>query len=92
MPDQTGRLSAEDRKLILNWLQSKGKNHDCPVCSSNKWMIGDHLIAGRIHALDPHAIARENYPQVVLVCTNCAHTRYFMAVPMGLVLANDLGP
>ncbi|MFW5679095.1 MAG: hypothetical protein ACOC3D_02425 [Pseudomonadota bacterium] len=91
MPDTTGRLTAEDRQLILNWLKTKGRHHDCPVCGTNKWMIGDHLIAGRVHGLDPKTVAREQYPQVVLVCNNCAHTRYFMAVPLGLVLPIDLG-
>ena len=90
MPDEGGRLTAEDRQAILKWLQAKGRNHDCPVCTSNKWMIGDHVIAGHVHASDPRAVGREAYPQVMLVCTNCAHVRYFMAVPMGVATSIDI--
>ena len=92
MPDASGRLTPEDRNLVMHWLQSKGRNHDCPVCKTNRWMIGDHLVNGLVHAPDSRLPPRENYPQVVLVCSHCAYTRYFMAVPMGLARAIDLGP
>lgn len=88
MPDATGRLSAEEKSHVIKWLQQRGKHHECPVCTNNKWTVADHMIAGRIHAEDPRTIVRESYPQVALVCNNCAHVRYFMALPLGLGLGS----
>ncbi len=91
MPDANGRLTPDDRNQVVQWLQAKGRNHECPVCASNKWMIGDHLVNGQVHVVDGQLPPRESYPQVILVCNNCAYTRYFMAVPMGLVRPFDVG-
>lgn len=87
MPDQNGQLNKEEKQKITAWLDEKGVNHSCPVCTKNKWTLGDHLISGMVHTGSGVSIGGAAYPTAFLVCTNCAYTRHFMAVPMGLLEA-----
>lgn len=86
MDKNTGTLTAEDKKKFLDWLNSKTKNNPtCPVCSENDWSVADHLINAMAFTPNAMIIGGPTYPMAVLACNNCAFTRTFMAVPVGLV-------
>ncbi len=82
MPDKDGKLTAAEKATVSAWLNTKGKNHNCPVCATNVWSIGDHLLFGMPFYGGGLRVGGAAYPQVFLVCTNCAYTRHFMAVPV----------
>jgi hypothetical protein len=45
MTDDSGKLTEEEKKLIVDWLKSHGQNNIvCPVCGDNNWFIGDHVV------------------------------------------------
>ena len=82
MPDKSKKLTSEQREVFVNWINSKAKNHQCPVCGENDWRLGDHVI----HALAQEPLVEGRvYPQVFLSCNNCLFVRHFLAIPMGVV-------
>lgn len=86
MPGDDGVLTPAEKQTISKWLNEKSRNYFCPVCNSNNWAIGDHLLSGMVYHGGGLIIGGASYPQFFLVCQNCAYTRNFMAVPvLGLV-------
>lgn len=82
MPGSDGRLTKQEKDRIIGWLNEKGKNHACPVCLSNNWTVGDHLLSGMVSHGANLVLGGPQYPQFFLVCGNCFYTRHFMAVPV----------
>lgn len=81
MSDDSKQLTSKQQELFVDWVNSKAKNHQCPVCGENNWRVGEHII----HALAQEPLqAGKVYPQVFLSCNNCAFIRYFMAKTIGL--------
>lgn len=78
------RLTAEDKQVIGDWVASKCTSHDCPVCGQNSWAIGDYLIQNGSYVAGSSKPGRASYPAAMLMCSNCAYVRSFMAAPMGL--------
>ena len=85
MPNEDVKLSEGQKAKFKKWLNDKGKNFPCPFCQENSWTIPDHLIEGLRFSGKGLQIGGSSYPQVVLVCNNCAYVRYFMAVRIGLL-------
>lgn len=78
-------LTKDDRNRIVAWLTERQKNGHCPVCNTNKWTVGAHLLHGQV--VSPNGgimIGGATYPQAFVVCDHCAYVRTFMAVPIGL--------
>lgn len=84
MPDKNGALSPEDREKILSWLDERGGKTACPVCHHENWFLAEHILEGRIYSGGGLVVGGPNYPQFVIVCTNCYYARHFMAMPLGL--------
>ena len=83
MPDKVGKLSQKEIAKIANWLNEKGKNHLCPVCHTNQWHVGEHLLNALVYHPGGALVLRgPTYPSVFIVCQNCYYTRQFMAVPI----------
>ena len=89
MPDSNGALTNEERKKIENWMNEKGKTHKCPVCDKNEWAVGAHLLQASIYTPETTILGGPSYPLAFIVCINCAYTRKFMAVEIGLVKKNS---
>lgn len=86
MADKDKRLTKEQRDTFINWINSKAKNHDCPVCGENDWRVGSQVI----HSMTENYFSTGTvYPQVFLSCNNCAFVRYFMAIQAGVVEKED---
>ena len=89
MSNNDGKLTTEERKKFATWLNERGKSHKCPVCERSDWGIGEHLLQGLIYLPNGNvSIGGPNYPQAFIVCNNCAYTRTFMAVQIGLIKNN----
>ncbi|WP_269581217.1 hypothetical protein [Roseibium sp. Sym1] len=85
MNGKTKKLSSQDKERVITWLNQKGKNHICPVCGENNWVVGDHLLNGMAFSGGKMILGGPSYPMVFILCSNCAYTRQFMAKPIGLV-------
>lgn len=92
MQDSSGKLSQADKDKIVTWLKEKGKNHHCPVCSVNDWTVADNLLNGMVFSGGNFIVGGPSYPMAFIVCNNCAYTRHFMAVPMGIIPGEDKEP
>lgn len=65
----------------IDWIRKNWTNPtECPICGSDDWGIGDHLVEMR--PLSPDGPV---YPQFFVYCKKCAYTIFFNAVIAGLV-------
>ena len=78
-------LTPEQIQKISEWLATKSRNPTCPVCMTNQWTIGPHLLSGMIFSGGGLVIGGPSYPMVFMICNNCAYVRHFMAIPMGVI-------
>jgi len=85
MPGSDGLMTAEENARALAWLNEKTTNFQCPVCNTNQWSIGTHIIAEQIHRGGNVLIGGAIYPMVFVTCSNCAYTRHFNAIQMGVI-------
>jgi hypothetical protein len=85
MPDQNGKLTAEDKMKAIEWLNSKAKFHNCPSCGANNWTVGDDLLNLLPYTGGSMLIGGPTYPVAFLVCNTCAYVRQYMAIPMGIL-------
>lgn len=70
------RITDEQRAVLQDWLRQKVEHHSCPLCQSNRWVIGDELIMNRgDDPLDEAAALTPALAQVI--CENCGHVHLF---------------
>ena len=86
MPDDAGKLTAEEKQLVIDWF---GKNAcpdlKCSVCGERDWFIGDHLVQPVTVGDQMNLVlGGVGYPQVMLISQKCGHTLFFNAVMIGL--------
>jgi hypothetical protein len=87
MPDATGMLTKEDYDKLAAWFAKFNRPFpNCPVCGSDKWTYGAHLLqpltlggGGQIQ------FGGIGYPQVTIVSTPCGYTIFINAVIAGLL-------
>ncbi len=83
-PDQR-RLTQAEKDQVGDWVASKGVHNTCPVCDHNTWAVGDYLVQNAAYVPGSSKPGRASYPAAMLMCSNCAYLRLFMAAPIGLV-------
>ena len=79
MPDTQGYLSQPERQLIQKYLESKGAFGACPSCGHSSWDLANQLLNLIVYVPTGMTLGGPTYPQLVLVCTNCAYSRNHMA-------------
>lgn len=85
MPDQHGKLTAEDTAKVAKWWTGRWKSPVvCPVCKTSDWTLAPHLVGLHRLAVDPLSETGEVYHMILVGCRNCAHTMTFNAVQVGL--------
>lgn len=89
MPDSEGKLTPSEKSLLATWLNTRaagpGANSACPVCGTNNWVLGDHLLNAMVfHPGGAMVIGGPTYPMAFIACSNCQHVRTFMALPIGI--------
>jgi hypothetical protein len=86
MPDSSGRLTPEDNQKIQAWWGQHWKSPViCPVCKTDSWALGAHVVNVPRHGTD--AFMAEAYPQLLVGCRTCGHTMFFNAVSIGVAPA-----
>ena len=89
MPDAMGKLTDEDKKIVVDWLTRDGRPvAKCPVCGTQQWTIGDHITQpitlGADNALSLFNPA-PSYPSILVISVPCGYTMHINAVMAGLV-------
>jgi hypothetical protein len=88
MPDATGRLTQADNETIKRWWDLHWKAPvTCPVCKTEEWTLGSHVLNFQRHAADATAPGSQTYPHIAVACKTCAHTMFFNAVNVGVAAA-----
>ena len=83
MPDEQGKLTAEEKTSAVAKISAKTPNLSCPVCRNNSFTMQDHVVAP-IPFGGGYNLGGIAYPQIMLVCTTCTFVMSFSAVPSGL--------
>ena len=85
MSDSTGKLSEAEREKAVSWFNTRWTmQNGCPVCTTKKWQMSDHLVHSPVFAGGAALFGGVVYPVLPLTCSNCGYTIYFNAVMMGL--------
>jgi hypothetical protein len=88
MPDKDGKLTLDEKNLVVQKLLATWTAQNCPICGSPNWTVADHLV--QPFTLGPNAgpmLGGVGYPQVMLISVGCGHTLFFNAVMMGILPA-----
>lgn len=85
MPDINGILSPSEKQQIGGWLTNKVglTSGGCPVCSSPKWSIADHVVAPSVVNSTGVGLGLYPYPQAMLI-SECGYTMYLNLVVVGI--------
>ena len=84
MPDLHGVLSSSEKQRIADWLQNKGRFRiQCPVCLSNNWSIGDHVVAPTLINGTGVGLGVYPYPQAMLISER-GNTLFLNLVVVGI--------
>lgn len=91
MPGPDGKMNGAEKGRFIAWLNDKTKlEPSCPVCGTNKWNVGDHLLNAMVfHGGAAMVVGGPTYPLAFVACSNCQYTRTFMAVPIGILDAPE---
>lgn len=90
MADSTGKLSQAEIDQVVAWMAKHGAaDKICPVCGSNTWFVGHHLVQPLTLAINRVQFGGLGYPFVTIMSTPCGYTIFMNAVLMGLVPASQ---
>jgi hypothetical protein len=82
MPDSNGKFSADEKvdiQIKVNDLW-RGGGKNCPICGSNDWILGDHIVESPIINQGVRGFGAGAYPSVMLISRPCGYTIFFNAV------------
>lgn len=84
MPDSEGKLSEEEKQKVVNWLKEKAPILGmCSLCKKGEWLLSDHTVVPMLFGQGA-VTGGTAYPQVMLICKNCAHTQFLNTVVIGI--------
>jgi hypothetical protein len=87
MADSAGALTEAQRKEIAEKLDKiwTGSAKNCPICGSNQWLVGQHLVQPITLKDNALQLGGTGYPQIMLISRPCGYTLFFNAVIFGVV-------
>jgi hypothetical protein len=88
MPNDQGVLSESEKRDIIDKINKlwTGSQKNCPICGSNNWIIGDHVVSSQIVTAGAGImIGGPAYPAVLLISQPCGYTLQFNAVILGVL-------
>jgi len=83
--EENRTLSVENEKKVADWLTAKCPNLACEVCGTRHWSIAkDIVVPVPLKGNSLMLGGGNSYPQVQIICSNCANTKYFNTVVIGI--------
>jgi hypothetical protein len=65
-------LSEEQKQEIIDRLTERGVPKQCPMCATNKWVLGDGYVTQPLQGnLKGYNIGGAAIPAIPVICTNC---------------------
>jgi hypothetical protein len=79
--DQKSSMTEEQQKKAIAWLERywKQENRKCEICLAADWLVLGDIITPMIFSIHGFSVGNA-YPQFMVVCKNCGHTKYFNAM------------
>lgn len=86
MPEDDGKLTDAEMKIVNKWLGEKWvRGSLCYVCGQSDWEVESYLAhAPLIRAGLIARLGEKAYPFILVICANCGHTVFINAVAMGI--------
>lgn len=78
------KITEDQAKRILDWLNRKWPGHKCDVCGENDWSLAEDLVTPLVISGKDIQAGGVSYPMAMVICSNCAQTKFFNAVRIGL--------
>src|SRR4051812_32502172 len=94
MPDNDGKLTQQEKKAAVDWLNSHSFSlrGGCPVCGDNKWIIGDHFVTPTVFYQGTLMFGGGSYPQFMVISQTCGYTFYVNALMAKIVSVPVIPP
>lgn len=83
MTEATPFFDEEKRAIATAWLQGK-TSLSCECCGSKDWQLASDLVAPVIFN-GGFSLGGNSYPHFMIICKNCANTKFFNAVIAGVL-------
>ena len=83
MPDENGKLTAEDLKKIKTFVSKIQALSQCSQCNSPNWRANTHLLSL------PSPSSSVYFPTVVLHCQACTSVRILSAIAIGIEVPGE---
>jgi hypothetical protein len=99
MPDFLGKLSPDEKDVVVAWLAAHWNRTECPFhVGPTQWEIGDAIatqaFAGKGGGVPGSGFqfGSPTYPLIVLTCAICGYTVLLNAIKLGIVLMSPEPP
>jgi hypothetical protein len=95
MPDKDNRITPDDLKTIVAFLDGKIGNPPkqilCEICGHQHWAVGEKLVRVRSYEMEVEPNPREFlvYPLIPFICKNCSNTKFLNAYAVGVLSPSD---
>lgn len=89
MPDASGKLTADERQKLAEWLNERAPKASCPMCQTSAWTITGVLVALNVSPPDRIQIGGITLPVVPVACSNCGYVGLISAVIAGLMSGDE---
>lgn len=77
----------DDIKLkITNWLEQKWpkEKRNCEICNQTQWSVSEDIVVPLKMENNGVNLGGKVYPQIMVICSSCANTKYFNVAVMGI--------
>jgi hypothetical protein len=78
-------MSKIDAQKLITFLNTKWRNHPCPICTVGSWNVQDSSFELREFNEGNMVLGGPVIPVVPVVCNNCGNTVLVNAIMAGLV-------
>lgn len=95
MPNDQGVLSESEKRAIVEKINRlwTGSAKNCPICGSNEWIVGDHVVSSQIATAGAGIMmGGPTYPAVLLISKTCGYTLQFNAVILEVIKPEGVKP
>ncbi len=79
------KLSEEDTKKIISYLEEKWRGRPCPMCQSGAWSIQDSCFQLMAYHSGSFVIGGPVIPLIPIICNNCSNTVLINAILSGVI-------
>ena len=84
MPDEKGKLTADETKKAFSWLKLKLRVRTCPMCGEEDFGLSESIYAMPLSGSGAINLS-ECAPAIAMLCSNCGYMRFFNALMAGVV-------